>query len=71
MTARERNRAAMPATAAIVDELRAVFGPPAYGHFAEAGRTITWGAPLHPDAVPVAPATLPSSGPWHKGRPGR
>lgn len=66
MNQRDRNRAAMPATAAIVDELRAVFGPPAYGRFTEAGRTITLGAPSYTGGTECAPATFPSSGHWRK-----
>ncbi len=41
--ARARNRADMPETAAIVDDIRAVFGPPVYLRFTEGGHEIAWG----------------------------
>lgn len=67
MTAKASNRARMPRTAEIVDDLRSVFGALPYGRFSESGHVIEWGTPPAP-AVEVEPATLPSSGPWHQRR---
>lgn len=43
MTDRDANRAAMPETAEKLDELRAVFGKPAWFRVEEAGRVVEWG----------------------------
>jgi hypothetical protein len=42
---REKNRAEMPETAAIVDDLRKAFGTAAikWARFTESGRTVEWG----------------------------
>jgi hypothetical protein len=42
---RARNRAEMPETAAIVDDLRKAFGEAAikWARFTESGRTVEWG----------------------------
>lgn len=43
MNARERNRRDMPETARILDELRAIFGQPAYLLVYENGRVVEHG----------------------------
>ena len=40
---RAANRAAMPLTAAIIDQFRSVFGKLPRGSFTENGHTVTWG----------------------------